>query len=159
MSMEKGPQSLEPRRKARDWRRLLAAFALVIAVAALGHAAVGRVTAVHDELSPAHRRYGMRLYEQDRCLQTKIESSVPRNARVAIDPQLAQPYLRQGLRALATPWAQVVLEPQAEFVLGLRAVQDASPACGTADASTPVEWYPAGNRYALVVTKRAKPAR
>jgi hypothetical protein len=154
-----GWQSVEPRGKAGGWRRFLAAFALVIAVGALGVAALGRVTAVDDALSLAHRRYGWRLYEQDRCLEATIHSSVPRNSRVAIDPRLTQPWLRQGLRTLATPWAHVVLESQAEFVLSVRSVDDASRACGTADASTPLEWYPAGNRYALVVTRRGVPAR
>lgn len=146
-------------RDARGWRRFLAACAIVIAVGALGVAAWGRVTSVDDALSFAHRSYGLRLYEQDRCLEAKIRSSVPRNSRVAIDPRLTQPWLRQGLRTLATPWAHVVLEPQAEFVLSLRGVYDSSPACGTADADTPIAWYPAGNRYTLVVTRRAVPAR
>ena len=112
-----------------------------------------------DALSYAHRSYGLRLYEQDRCLEAKIRSSVPRNARVTIDTGLEQPWLKQGLRTLATPWARVVLEPQAEFVLSLRGVYDGGPACGIADVNTPIEWYPAGNRYALVVTRRAAPAR
>jgi hypothetical protein len=140
------------------WRRRLAACTLVIAVGALGVPAWGRVTSVDDALSFAQRSYGLRLYEQDRCLEAMIRSSVPRDARVAIDPRLTQPWLRQGLRTLATPWSQVVLEPQAEFVLSLRGVHDSSPACGTADANTPVKWYPAGNRYALVVTRREAPA-
>jgi hypothetical protein len=159
VSVQMGWQSVEPRAKARGWRRYLAACALVIAVGALGVAAWGRVTTVDDALSPAHRRYGLRLYEQDRCLEAMIQSSVPRNSRVAIDPRLTQPWWKQGLRTLATPWAHVVLESQAEFVLSLRGVYDSSPACGTADASTPRAWYPAGNRYALVVTRREAPAR
>ena len=154
-----GWQSAEPRGKARGWRRFLAACALVIAVGALGVAAWGRVNAVDDALSLERRHYGLRLYEQDRCLEAMIHSSVPRNSRVAIDTRLTHPWLRQGLRTLATPWAHVVLESQAEFVLSLRGVNDSSPACGTADANTPVEWYPAGNRYTLVVTRGEGPAR
>jgi len=114
---------------------------------------------VDDALSLTQRRYGWRLYEQDRCLEAMIKSTVPRNSRVAIDPHLTHPWLRQGLRALATPWTQVGLESKAEFVLSLRGVNDAGPGCGTADPNTPLEWYPAGNRYTLVVTRREGAAR
>jgi len=152
-------RSVEPRSQAPRWKRFLAAFTFVIAVGSLAVAAAGRVTAVQDALSPAHRRYGMRLYQQDRCLEARMKASIPRDSRVAIDPRLTHPWLRQGLRTLATPRAYVVLDSRAEFVIGLRNVPNSSPGCGTADRSTPVEWYPAGNRYELVVTRRKPPAR
>lgn len=136
------------------WRRRvtvsLSAFVMIAGCVAIGSAAWRGIDSTRALAASGVRARGKRLVDWDTCIAHQIQSRLPPGTPVMVPKQ--DPYWRQGLPALATPWTRVVSSRKhARFLIVVTGSQSSTPPelrCGTVVAGAP---YPLNMSVTLLV--------